>query len=48
MVLDKRIKEGVQQKEKEGSRAFMDIAQKLNLGIADKANIKLEEINLNA
>lgn len=47
IVLNKRIKEGVQQKEKEGARIFMDIAQKLNLGIADKANIKLEEINLN-
>jgi len=46
IVMAKRLEEGVQDKEKAAGRRFMEIAQKLNLGIADKNRIKLKEINL--
>ena len=45
IVLAKRIEEGIQKEEKAGSRAFMDLAQELKLGVADKDRIELIEIN---
>lgn len=48
IVLAKRIEEGIQESEKAGSRAFMETAQQLKLGIADKDKIELKEINLQA
>lgn len=45
IVLAKRIEEGIQKEEKAGSRAFMDLAQELKLGVADKERIELIEIN---
>lgn len=48
IVLAKRIEEGIQEGEKAGSRAFMETAQELKLGVADKDKIELKEINLQA
>ena len=48
IVLAKRIEEGIQDGEKAGSRAFMETAQELKLGVADKDKIELKEINLQA
>lgn len=48
LVIAKRMEEGIQQEEKAGARAFMELAQKLDLGIADKDKIELTEINLQA
>ena len=46
IVINKRILEGLQEKEKDGARTFMDMAQELKLGVADKDKIELTEINL--
>lgn len=46
IVLAKRIEEGIQEEEKAGSRAFMDLAQEFKLGIADKDKIELIEVNM--
>ena len=48
IVINKRILEGLQEKEKDGARTFMDMAQELKLGVADKDKIELTEINLQA
>lgn len=48
IVLAKRIEEGIQSEEKAGSRAYMELAQNLKLGIANKSKIELKEINLQA
>lgn len=48
IVINKRILEGLQEKEKAGARTFMDMAQELKLGVADKDKIELTEINLQA
>ena len=48
MVIAKRIEEGVQEEEKAGARAFMDMAQEFKLGVADKEKIELVEIDLQA
>lgn len=48
IVLAKRIEEGIQKEEKAGSRAFMDMAQELKLGIADKEKIEVIEVNMQA
>lgn len=48
IVIAKRIEEGVQEEEKAGARAFMDLAEQLNLGVANKDKIELAEINLQA
>lgn len=48
IVLAKRIEEGIQEEEKAGSRAFMDLAQEFKLGIADKDKIELIEVNMQA
>ena len=41
MVLKKRIEEGIQKEEREGSRKFMEMAQELGLGVADRDKINL-------
>jgi hypothetical protein len=43
IILQKRIAEGIQQTEREGSRQFMERAQQLQLGIADRRKIELIE-----
>ena len=48
IVLAKRIEEGLQDSEKAGARAYMETAQQLQLGVADKDKIELKEINLEA
>lgn len=48
IILAKRIEEDLQEGEKAGSRAFMDTAQSLGLGVADKEKIELKELNLEA
>ncbi|MDP2423729.1 MAG: DUF362 domain-containing protein [Bacteroidales bacterium] len=46
MILAKRIAEGVQQEDVPRSRRFMEYAQELGLGIADREAIILHEIHL--
>jgi len=48
IVLKKRISEGIQKKEREGARTFLNLAQKINLGVADIDKISLKEITLQA
>lgn len=46
VVTAKRMEEGIQTEEKAAGRKYMDIAQELQLGIADKDKIELNEIHL--
>jgi hypothetical protein len=46
IVLKKRIEEGIQQEEREGARLFLEMAQELKLGIADRSRIDLQTIFL--
>lgn len=46
VILAKRIEEGIQKEERPGSRLFMELAQELKLGVADREKIDLKEINL--
>lgn len=46
VILAKRIEEGIQKEERPGSRLFMELAQELKLGVADREKIDLREINL--
>lgn len=46
IVIKERIKRGVQKEDNPRGRIFMDLAQNLNLGIADLEKIKWEKINL--
>lgn len=48
IVLAKRMEEGIQEEEKPGSRDFLNLAEQLQLGVADKGKIELTEINLQA
>ncbi len=45
-VIAKRIEEGIQSEEKAGARKFMELAQDLKLGVADRSKIQLDEISL--
>ncbi len=46
IVINERIKRGVQKEENARGRIFMDLAQNLNLGIAELEKIKWEKIEL--
>lgn len=46
IIVAKRIEEGIQRQEKAGGRSFLELAQKVGLGVADKEKIELTEINL--
>ncbi|MEW6509107.1 MAG: DUF362 domain-containing protein [Bacteroidota bacterium] len=46
IVINERIKRGVQKEENARGRIFMDLAQDLNLGIAELEKIKWEKIEL--
>jgi len=46
IVIKERIKRGVQKEDNPRGRIFMDLAQNLNLGIADLEKINWEKINL--
>jgi len=46
IVLQKRIAEGIQQAEREGARQFMEMAQELKLGVADRSRIELIPVAL--
>lgn len=46
LISAKRIEEGIQKEEKPGARLFMDLAQDLQLGVADRDKIDLKEINV--
>ncbi len=46
MILAKRIAEGVQQEDVPRSRRFMEYAQELGIGVADREAIHLKEIHL--
>lgn len=46
VVIAKRIDEGLQTEDKPNSLTFMQLAQDLKLGVADKSKINLTEINL--
>ena len=48
LVINKRIREGIQSEDKAGSRDFMEMAQEMGLGIADIGAISLAEIELEA
>lgn len=48
MVINKRIREGIQSEDSDASRAFMDLAQKMGLGMADIDGISLAEMELEA
>lgn len=48
VVIAKRIEEGVQETEKAGARAFMELAATFKLGVADREKIDLTELNLEA
>jgi len=43
-VLAKRIEEGRQKEERAGSTKFMELAQELQLGVADRNRIELIEV----
>ena len=45
-VIAKRIEEGLQSAERAGARKFMELAQNLKLGVADRNKIQVNEINL--
>ena len=44
MIMVKRRDEGVQKVERPGARSFMDIAEELGLGVADRTKINIKEI----
>lgn len=46
MILEKRIAEGIQKEEKAGSRDFLEMAQRLNLGVADLDKIDLRNLKM--
>jgi uncharacterized protein (DUF362 family) len=46
IVIKERIKRGVQKEDNARGRIFMDLAQKINLGIAELEKIKLEKIEI--
>lgn len=46
IVIAKRIEEGIQKEEKVSGRVFMELAQDLKLGVADRSRIDLIEINV--
>jgi len=46
IVIAKRIEEGVQAEDKANALTFMNVAQELNLGMADRNKINLTEITL--
>lgn len=46
VILAKRIEEGIQKEEKPGSRLFLQLAQELKLGVADRDKLDVKEINL--
>lgn len=46
IVIKKRITENIQKEDTPRGRAFMEIAQKLNLGVADIEKIQLKKIDL--
>lgn len=46
IVLAKRIEEGIQKEDRPGSQTFMQLGQELQLGVADRAQIELIELNL--
>jgi len=46
IVIAKRIEEGIQTEDKPDALGFMNMAQDLGLGIADKNKIDLTELNL--
>ena len=46
IVLKKRIEEKIQKEDQPRARIFMDLAQKLNLGVADLEKIQLQKIEL--
>lgn len=48
MVVAKRIAEGIQKEEKAGGRKFLDLAERVGLGIGDKKRIELIELNTEA
>lgn len=46
IIINKRIEEGVQKEDRANSRTFMDLAQDLKLGVADKAKIELVQLKV--
>jgi uncharacterized protein (DUF362 family) len=46
IILKKRIEEKLQKEESPGARRYMDLAQELQLGIADLEKIRIRDINL--
>lgn len=46
IIIGKRIAEGVQKEDRPNSTLFMDLAQELKLGVADKAKIDLLELKI--
>lgn len=46
IIIQKRIDEGIQKEDRPGSRTFMELAQELKLGVADRTRIDLHELNL--
>ena len=48
IVINKRIEEGIQEKDKDNSRTFMEMAQEMKLGVADIDQITLIEVELEA
>lgn len=46
IIIGKRIAEGVQKEDRPNSTLFMDLAQELKLGVADKAKIDLRQLTI--
>lgn len=46
IVIARRIQEGIQKEEKVSGRVFMELAQQLKLGVADRSQIDLTEIEV--
>jgi uncharacterized Fe-S center protein len=44
IIVNKRIEEGIQEKDDPSRLAFMEMAEKLQLGVADISKIKLENV----
>lgn len=47
VIIGKRIAEGIQKEDRANSRTFMDLAQELKLGVADKEKIDLRQLTIN-
>lgn len=46
VIINKRIEEGIQKDDRPNSKIFMELAQELNLGVADRTKIDLRQLTI--